>query len=140
MYVFRYIQILMKAKPKNTYKKYIIKHLFHILPDFHLDLLTEFFSVVVPKPVTLSDQLKNWWQGWDSPRSSTLSRWSRHPRVLMWVVAVLMLMLNWDLNGEPRLDDFEGFEAPECFSYCSSTILFQRLKGGQAESGSRRGE
>lgn len=44
MSVFKYIQILMKAKPKkNNYKKRIIKLLFQILPNFHLDLLANFF-------------------------------------------------------------------------------------------------
>lgn len=40
MYVFKYIQILRKAKPKNSYKKYIIKHIFKY---YHLDLLADLF-------------------------------------------------------------------------------------------------
>lgn len=44
MYVFKYIQVLKKAKPKkNSYKKYIIRHLFQILPEIHLDLWAHLF-------------------------------------------------------------------------------------------------
>lgn len=83
-----------ESKLKNSYKKYIINHHFQILPDFHLDLLADFFYIVICKPINVSEPFKSRWQGWESQYSGNkLFKSFLHPFVTIYVVALLMLIL-----------------------------------------------